>query len=410
MRTGFAVAATLLAATVSLFGNVVAPVLVTLSQSADLIVVASASGDFQAGSAVRFTLQVARVLKGDAALMNSAIPIHWTSTGIVPGMARAGDKFTASGNGLWFLKTSPGGGWTLMPVIQGQVTLDLTFFPVPDGPVLSAYTYSPTASLSDKVASELASAIESFHGNLNLQLNLLHYDLLDQLQSPVLKVLYERASMSSSPPEQALGLAGLIRGGSTAALRSAVQAAPQTKELDPARQHSQRVPRLRCGLGSHPWASRERTRPQSGFPGGRGPCAGVDSHCCGVARSGRSSRRPGRGTAGRGDRRPGGIREWPADPDHPGHPESELSAARRQCAVSNLRCGPVFRNGETSHRAERDGVSGFLEKPVVRTVGQPGVLIAGCSDRIRACGSTVCVGPVPSPGLLFLPDMMKAIL
>jgi hypothetical protein len=132
-----------------------------------------------------------------------------------------------TGNGVWFLRTSPS-GWAVLPVRQGFVLPSDLFFPQPPGPILSAYAYDPAASVSDKIASELSSAIESANGGntsdglLNLQLG----GLLDQLNSPVIQLLYQRMSVSSQTGEAILGLSGLIREGNAAALRTAIGIAP----------------------------------------------------------------------------------------------------------------------------------------------------------------------------------------
>ena len=70
-----------------------------------------------------------------------------------PGARAEGEP--ASGNGLWFLKRLSN-GWKLLPVMQGDVDFDHVFIAVPPGPILSYYAYRPAATLSDKVASEVA--------------------------------------------------------------------------------------------------------------------------------------------------------------------------------------------------------------------------------------------------------------
>jgi hypothetical protein len=188
-----------------------------LEQSADLIVVGAASGTVQAGSAASFSLQVSRVVKGDPSLASGVIAVNWP--GGAPGAA-------PTGSGLWFLQRSSA-AWLVLPVVRGSVPSSMTFFPAPAGPILSAYAYGPAASLSDKIASEISSVIEGANGAYNPQLYALQYGLLDQLQSPVLAVLYQRMSASVLAQQRILGLSGLIRGGSAAALVSAVQAASQ---------------------------------------------------------------------------------------------------------------------------------------------------------------------------------------
>jgi hypothetical protein len=200
--------------------GIVAPrSLLALGQSADLIVVGAASGASQGGTTTAFSLQVSRVVKGDQALAGSEIAASWTSASL----SVAGAPSFVGGSGVWFLQQSSG-AWQVLPVLQGAAHLSDTFFPAPPGPILSAYAYGLAASLSDKLASEMSSATEGAN-SYNFQLYALQYGLLDQLQSPTVAVLYQRMSASASPQQQALGLGGLIRGGSAAALASAAQAA-----------------------------------------------------------------------------------------------------------------------------------------------------------------------------------------
>jgi len=211
----------LLLAAGSGFASLVAPrSLLDLEQSADLIVVGTASGTFSAGSSESFSIQISRVVKGDAALAGSAIQVSWL--GGPPSGVSAGTPINAAGSGLWFVRRSES-GWTLVPVLQGSVPLAMTFFPGPVGPIASAYAYDASASLTDMIASEIGAAIEAGGGSYNLQLYSLQDGLLDQLQSPVLTVLYQRLSNSNSVPQQLLGLGGLIREGSSAALVAASQ-------------------------------------------------------------------------------------------------------------------------------------------------------------------------------------------
>jgi hypothetical protein len=204
------------------FGSLVGPrSVLDLERSADLIVVGTAGGAFQASPAASFSLQVSRVIKGDTTLAGSVIPIHWS--GGTASARETGATMDAAGIGLWFLQRSSG-DWALLPVFQGSVPLGMTFFPASASPVLSAYAYDPAAPLSDKVASEISSAIEGANG-YHLQLYALHYGLLDQLQSPVVALLYQRMSNSTSTQQRILGLSGLIRGGSGTALIAAAEGA-----------------------------------------------------------------------------------------------------------------------------------------------------------------------------------------
>jgi hypothetical protein len=190
--------------------------LLDLEQSADLIVVATANAGSQTSDAVSFKLQVHRVLKGDA-IVGGLISADWPKGA----NALAGGASSIAGTGLWFLQRSSS-GWILLPIMQGTALFNRTFIPEPSGPILSAYSYDPTAPLSDKVASEVCAAIEGANGGGH-ELADLQFDL-DKLASPVVMVLYQRMSAANSAEQKILGLSGLIRGGNTVALRSAIQA------------------------------------------------------------------------------------------------------------------------------------------------------------------------------------------
>jgi len=200
------------------FAPISAPAsLAQLQQSADLIVVGSASGGIQAGGSLNFTIQVSRVVKGDL-LPAISIPASWQASD--PGFAMA-----VSGNGLWFLRRSVG-EWRVLPLQSGFATFKDAFIPMPAGPVPDAYAYDATAAtVSDKVASEISVAVES-GDSLTLFPGLQGF-WLDELRSPVVQILYHRMAASSSTQQKFFGLSGLIRAGDAAALVSAIDAAPR---------------------------------------------------------------------------------------------------------------------------------------------------------------------------------------
>ncbi len=214
--------------TTLLHAGLVAPrSLVELEQHADLIVVGSATATISMGSQrAMFPLQVSRVLKGDSTLTGTFITVQWTSAdGLLSSMiAPSGSTIPFSGTGLWFLQHLSS-GWLLLPVMSGGIRLDDCYFPVPAGPIPAAYSYSPTASLSDKITSELAAALEANHPN-SLPLDFLNYSL-DALGSPVAATLYQRLSASASVSQRLMGLSGLIREGSASALSAAAALASQ---------------------------------------------------------------------------------------------------------------------------------------------------------------------------------------
>jgi hypothetical protein len=196
--------------------------LIALAQSADLIVVGTAGGTFPSSRVINFTVAVNRVVKGDQSMVGQTISVFWPTAAatMAPGATRS-----ATGSGIWFFQQT-NSQWVLIPVLDGGPDLDHAYFPVADGPLLSAYAYVPTAALTDRLASELASAIEGANGEYNFQLSLLQYGSLDELKSPIAQILYQRLSISAVVTQSMLGLSGLIRAGSSAALVAATTAEP----------------------------------------------------------------------------------------------------------------------------------------------------------------------------------------
>jgi hypothetical protein len=214
------------AATNAVYGGLVLQQpLLGLAQTADLIVVGSAGGTLQTGSAVStFSLTVSRVVNGPPAAAGATLAVQWNNNGFPGIFVRPGDSIPATGTGIWFLQNS-GNGWSLLPVTQGAATFEMTYFPASSSPIPGVYAYAATATLQDKLASELSAAIEGLNGNYSHALYGLFSGDLDQLNSPVTQVLYQRLSTSAVVQQQILGFAGLVRTGSAGAVTSAATAA-----------------------------------------------------------------------------------------------------------------------------------------------------------------------------------------
>jgi len=191
-----------------------------LEQRADLIVVGTPVSAALAGGGVTLSLSVGRALKGSAA-SGSVVSAQWMPG--APGPAPAAAPAAALvGTGIWFLQQSSS-GWIVLPAIAGSGSLSLSYYPAPAGPILSAYAYGQGASPSDKVAAELGSAIEAANGAYNMQFYQLQYGLIDLLNSPYVSLLFTRLSNSTLISRQIIGLAGLIREGSPAAITASAQ-------------------------------------------------------------------------------------------------------------------------------------------------------------------------------------------
>ncbi len=125
---------------------------------------------------------------------------------------------TAIGNpsGVWFVKSSTA-GWTIQPTAMGDVNFSNIYLPVPSEPLGAVYQISPTASVIDKVANEIAAAIDVTNGQSPLMLPL-QLGWLDITNSPVLQQALVRFGSSGVAPLQTLGLQGLIRSGDAPSL------------------------------------------------------------------------------------------------------------------------------------------------------------------------------------------------
>jgi len=206
----------------SVYGGLVAPQsILTLEKNADLIVAGTANALVQSGTTVNFSLLVSRVIKGDATVSATSIAAYWINLNQDP--AGSGVSGDTNYSGVWFLQRTDN-AWRVIPVVQGEMAFGGVYFPAPPGPIVSAYTYTDAAPLSDKLASEVSSALESADG-YHLQFYFLQGGLLDELGSPVLDVFYHRMAASTAAAQRALGLGGLLRAGNASALAAAAQTA-----------------------------------------------------------------------------------------------------------------------------------------------------------------------------------------
>lgn len=205
-------------------GTVAVPQSFSTLLNSDAIVVGSASGNFQSGAVAgtsAFTLNVARVVKGQL----SPGPITVSFTGpITVGLSGSSVVPAAWGDGIRFLK-QVSGAWELVPVIQNG-GFGWSYYPAsvssaPSGP----FSYSTTASVQDKLASELAEAIVNNDGT-NPQMWSLLSKAIDDLNAPITSQIYQQLASSPAVDNEMIGLAGLIRTGSISAFSSAVALAP----------------------------------------------------------------------------------------------------------------------------------------------------------------------------------------
>jgi hypothetical protein len=152
-----------------------------------------------------FRILVLRVLKG------SGFEPGTTRQTCVEGPFSVLDESPAS---LVFLQVH---GRVISPMVFGNPPLSLQDFALPAVRSLrSPFTYSPSASLTDRVASELAASVAA-HPDDSVRWPW-KFGWLETLPSPVILALYSRFAQAPSTPQKLLGLAGLIRRGDAKAV------------------------------------------------------------------------------------------------------------------------------------------------------------------------------------------------
>src|SRR5438046_1096199 len=125
-------------------GNVA---IATLMQQADVVVVADIVGGSDSGSQVTMEISVIRVLKGSTE-PGKVLLVQWQAPGNRSSTAATLSRRTAA---LFFLRTAVGGGFTVLPVIVGDIHASDLYISVPSGNLPSAHAYQASAALGDKM-------------------------------------------------------------------------------------------------------------------------------------------------------------------------------------------------------------------------------------------------------------------
>lgn len=171
-----------------------------LAGRADAVVVGGVQSGIQSGHSITFVLTVDQTLKGELSPSTTA-SVSWQC-------AMSANKDLKGNYGLWFLAKADGGLWTLLGVLQGQYPFEFAYFPVPKG-VPTIATASPPATVSDRIAVELASALEVYTDYS--QLSQLASGLLGIGDSAVTLSLYQTLRTSTDPSLKFVGVSGLLR-------------------------------------------------------------------------------------------------------------------------------------------------------------------------------------------------------
>jgi hypothetical protein len=115
--------------------------------------------------------------------------------------------------GIWFLKKESQATWSIMPVLEGAIPIDISFITVPAGPL----SYDPDATPVDKLVAEIAAAAQE-PSTASEAARHIGLGALNDLDPTKVRRLWDALAQSSSGPSKAIGLAQLIQAGDRAAL------------------------------------------------------------------------------------------------------------------------------------------------------------------------------------------------
>src|SRR5438445_587968 len=159
-----------------------------LAAKADTIVVANAAVASQQGNQAVVSMVAIRVLKGN----------HATGTTLSVAWKRDVNASSTSQiqlpTALWFLQHNADGSWNVIPTVEGGPgTLRLFFKAAPE--IDTQLTYSPETPISQKIVSEIASAIEYYNG---AYADVLFFDIVPWGDSSLLEAVFRRFILSNS--------------------------------------------------------------------------------------------------------------------------------------------------------------------------------------------------------------------
>src|SRR5665213_189601 len=139
-----------------------------LLTQADQVVVATVRNSTSAAQTLSMDLIVSRTLKGSAIAGSSitATLSHPNVKASTPGVVQTVQTSSSiSANrlvgrtGLWFLQQS-GTGWTVLPLMGGDISEDDLYLPVHSGALPSAFAYDAGAAPKTKLIQEIGAAAQ----------------------------------------------------------------------------------------------------------------------------------------------------------------------------------------------------------------------------------------------------------
>jgi hypothetical protein len=190
--------------------------------NADAIVVGTVSGWSESADGASFTINVMRVLRGDATQPTVDVMHHWTSRALV-GLGQAATPVSVSRtvNGIWLLRRETGSGtWDVTPTRAPDGIFYNLFWPAA-GVMPASYQYPGNADSTDKLVFELAAGLEATGGDTEYILGATR-----NLNTPAVQTVLTRFSQAASPTFRAVGVSGLLERGQPGSVSMLIQLWP----------------------------------------------------------------------------------------------------------------------------------------------------------------------------------------
>jgi hypothetical protein len=188
-----------------------------LTSNATAIVVGSVDSRVESQTAVSFTINISRVLKGSVPGPTANVVHSWA--GLLRGVPRAINQPLF---GIWFLVKQPSGTWDVLTARPAWVRTVLGLF-LPGGAVVPGgqYAYGPGTSIADAVVHETASAIRTTNEDPAILLG-----AIEAMDTPAVRAVLETYLSSNDIGFQATALAGNLERGIPGSIRDLVRVWP----------------------------------------------------------------------------------------------------------------------------------------------------------------------------------------
>jgi hypothetical protein len=189
---------------------------IQLTAAADAIVAGSVMAT-EANGIVSAAIEVEQVLKGSPTL-GTTISLVWTApSNHLP----SGPGVSLKGHGIFFLRQSAGGSWSILPWSGGDIVWEDTYISTPSSlpqglRQVASSSLSPAPSAVDKVLLEMVIAIEA-----GAPMGPVPYDLVNDFQqthSAVLAAAFSRFLSKQDTNLRSIGLRGALLNGDPATI------------------------------------------------------------------------------------------------------------------------------------------------------------------------------------------------